>query len=93
MQLARLRHRVVAGYRAFESLHDQLFVAPWRAGIAREARDHQDLLVTLVHLEALGIEPPAPLVSLELHPELVDSYHDWHRRAGMEQAPMPGVCC
>jgi hypothetical protein len=85
--------RVVAAYRRVERGHDALFVAPWRAGIARAARDKQDLLLTLVFLEALGVEPPAPLVALELHPELVEGYHDWHRRSGLDRAPMPGVCC
>ncbi len=68
-------------------------MAPWRAGLAREARDRQELLLTLVFLEALGVEHPAPLLSLELYPELVEGYHDWHRRTGLDRSPMPGVCC
>jgi hypothetical protein len=93
MSLRARWRRMVARYRAVERFHDDLFVAPWRAGVARQARDQQELLVTLVFLEALGVEHPAPLVSLELFPELIEGYHDWHRRRGLDDSPMPGVCC
>lgn len=91
--MGRTWRRIVAGYRAVEGFHDELFLAPWRAGIARSAREQEDLLLTLVFLEALGVEHPAPLVSLELTGDLVEGYHDWHRRSGLDRSPMPGVCC
>jgi hypothetical protein len=49
--------------------------------------------VALTFCEALGIENPAAYHTLELYPELIASYHDWHRRQGLEAAPQPGMCC
>jgi hypothetical protein len=79
--------------RRLVAFHDELFMAPWRAGLQREARRQEDLLVTLVFLEALGVENPATYYTLELYPELLSSFHDWHRRAGMPRSPEPGMCC
>ena len=75
------------------AFHDALFMAPWRAGVAREARRQEDLLVALTFCEALGVENPASYHTLELYPELVAAYHDWHRRQGLDRAPHPGACC
>lgn len=80
-------------WRRFLAFHDELFMAPWRAGIRREARRQEDVLVALVFCEALGIENPAAHFTLELYPEMVAAHHDWHRRRGLARAPQPGVCC
>jgi uncharacterized protein YciW len=88
-RLASVRRRL----RRALAFHDELFMAPWRAGVQREARRQEDLLVALVFCEALGVENPAAYHTLELYPELVAAYHDWHRRQGLEHAPHPGVCC
>lgn len=85
--------RLRAGTRRAVELYEELFFAPWRAGLEREARRQRDLLVTLVFAEALGIENPATFHTLELYPELVSAYHDWHLRQGMDHSEMPGLCC
>lgn len=74
-------------------LHRELFISPWRAGLQREARSRQDALVALLFLEAMGVPNPDPYLSAELYPELVESFHDWHVRQGVEQWPEAGVCC
>lgn len=87
--LARLR----AAWGRLAHYHDELFMAPWRAGLEREANRQRDLLTTMVFLEALGVENPASYHALELYPDLVVAYHEWHRRQGMDHAPEPGMCC
>ncbi len=73
--------------------HDELFLVPWRAGVAREARREEDVLVALLFLEALGVQGPADYFALELYPDLIEAFHDWHQRMGMETFPEAGVCC
>lgn len=68
-------------------------MAPWRAGLEREARRQRDLLVTLVFVEALGVESPSAYHTMELYPELLAAYHDWHQRQGRERSEQPGMCC
>jgi hypothetical protein len=88
-----LRRRLRHAGRRFSELHHELFLVPWRSGLEREARRQRDLLVTLVFIEGLGVENPATFHTLELYPELVEAYHDWHRRQGLEHAEQPGMCC
>lgn len=82
-----------AWYERLEELHREFFVAPWRSGLQREATRQQDLLLAMVFLEALGIENPAGYYTLDLYPEFVASFHEWHRRMGMETFGDAGVCC
>ena len=44
-------------------------------------------------LEALGVPNPTSYYSLALYPEFVESFHQWHRRMGMETFPEAGFCC
>lgn len=85
--------RMARGVRVAIDAYQQVYTVRHRASARREARRQQDLLVTLVFLEALGVDNPAASVSAELYPELVAAYHDWHRREGWERAPEPGMCC
>ena len=80
-------------WQRISDYHDELFMAPWRAGVAREARSEEDALVALLFLEALGIPGPADYYALELYPDLIEAFHSWHQRMGMETFPEAGVCC
>lgn len=82
-----------AWYRRAEELHREFFVAPWRAGLQREATRQQDLLMAMAFLEALGIENPAGYTTLELYPEFIARFHEWHRRMGEDTFGDAGVCC
>lgn len=79
--------------RRFARWHDQLFVAKWRSALQREARAQEDVFVGLLLLRAYGIDDPAALHTLELTPELVESFHRWHQQQGIERFPDGGVCC
>lgn len=87
------RMRLVRGWRALNTFHDQLFVAPWRAALAREIRSQEDTLVTLLYLEAMGVPGPADYLALALYPDLIESCHQQHRREGLEHMPVGGICC
>lgn len=88
-RFARLR----AAWRSIERYHDELFVAPWRAGLQREARRQQDTLRALVMLESLGVDNPVAYETLDLIPHLVADLHAWHQRMDAEEFGDPGVCC
>lgn len=87
----RLRWR--ERYRRIEAWHDEFFVAKWRAGIRREVSREQDVLLAMLYLEALGVPNPTSYYALELYPQLIESFHQWHRRMGMEKFPDSGICC
>ena len=67
--------------------------APYRAAIARARRDEEDLFMLLVFSETLGVPNPASWYTLELQPLLLERFHDWHRRMGMEHSPLDNMRC
>ncbi|MDT0617723.1 MAG: cory-CC-star protein [Salinisphaeraceae bacterium] len=87
------RDRLGRGWRALNTFHDQLFIAPWRAALAREIRTQEDTLVTLLYLEAMGVPGPADYLALALYPDLIEACHQQHRREGLEHMPVGGICC
>lgn len=67
--------------------------APYRAAIARARRDEDDLFMLLVFSEMMGIPNPASWYTLELQPLLLERFHDWHVRMGMEKSPFDHISC
>ncbi|MCM2504249.1 hypothetical protein NDN16_11255 [Aureimonas altamirensis] len=80
----------------FSAISDGLrefYVAPYRRTFARAAREEEDLFMMLAMSEALGVPNPATYYTLELLPEMLDRYHDWHRRMGLPHSPLDGLRC
>ncbi|MCM2504343.1 hypothetical protein NDN16_11740 [Aureimonas altamirensis] len=71
----------------------EFYVAPYRRTFARAAREEEDLFMMLAMSEALGVPNPATYYTLELLPEILDRYHDWHRRMGLPRSPLDGLRC
>lgn len=82
-----------AAARAIRELYEGIFIAPYRAALARERMRHQDLFLLLTLSDCLGIPNPVGFYVLELYPQLIGEYHDWHRRMGLEHAPEGGFRC
>ncbi|WP_017754758.1 cory-CC-star protein [Calidifontibacillus oryziterrae] len=77
-------------------LYDEILTVQHRAEIARELRDEDDLFMLLCFSELLGIPNPAFYYTLELYPHIIEKFHDWHLRMGMEKSPLEGAgirCC
>lgn len=74
-------------------LADEFYKAPYRSAIAREKRDQEDLFMLLVFSELMGVPNPASYYTLELQPILLENFHDWHTRMGMEKSPLDNFRC
>ncbi|WP_044748751.1 cory-CC-star protein [Bacillus alveayuensis] len=74
-------------------IYDQILKQPHRAEIARELRDEEDLFMLLCASEMLGIPNPAFYYTLELYPLMIEKFHEWHIRMGMEKSPLEGIRC
>ncbi|WP_339878781.1 cory-CC-star protein [Pseudidiomarina gelatinasegens] len=70
-----------------------VYNAPYRSAIARAKRDEDDLFMLLVFSELMGVPNPASYYTLELQPLLLERFHDWHLRMGMEHSPLDGFRC
>ena len=71
----------------------EFYAAPYRRTLARAQRDEDDLFMLMVFSESLGVPNPATYYTLELLPEMLDRYHDWHRRMGLPHSPLDGLRC
>ena len=86
---ATLRARL----RAAREIYEGVFMAPYRRAIHREQLHQRDLFLLLTFSDLLGVPNPVEFYTLELYPELIDQFHDWHLRMGMEHAPDGGFGC
>jgi hypothetical protein len=82
-----------AWLRSALALLKEYYVAPYRGAVARARRDHDDLFMLLVFSELMGVPNPAGYFTLELQPVLLERFHDWHIRMGMEHSPLDGMKC
>ncbi|GAB2789593.1 hypothetical protein GCM10027040_14810 [Halomonas shantousis] len=72
---------------------EEIYVSRYRGAIARARRDEDDLFMLLVFSEMMGMPNPAAYYTLELQPLLLERFHDWHRRMGMERSPLDHFRC
>lgn len=79
--------------RRIEELAQEYYAAPYRAALARALRDEEDLFMTLVFAESLGVPNPVAYYTLELQPLVLEHFHEWHRRMGLEHSPLDHIRC
>lgn len=73
--------------------YEEVLSMPHRQEIARELRNEDDMFLLLLYSEMLGIPNPVHYYTLELYPYMMENYHEWHLRMGMEKSPMAGFRC
>ena len=74
-------------------LASEFYNAPYRGTVARAKRDQDDLFMLLIFSEMMGVHNPATYYTLELQPILLERFHDWHIRMGMEHSPLDDFRC
>jgi hypothetical protein len=91
--MTKLGLKAKRAFEAFSDFYDELFFAPYRAVVARELRDQEELFLLLCFSDALGIPNPVHYYTLELLPHMYERFHEWHKRQGMEHSPLEGFKC
>lgn len=74
-------------------LYEEILSIPHRTEIARELREEDDLFLLMLYSEMIGIPNPVYYYTLELYPYMIERFHDWHLRMGMEKSPLSGIRC
>lgn len=72
---------------------DEALRLGYGAAAQREIEDADDLFLVLCFGESFGLPNPASWYTLELYPLLLEEFHDWHRRMGMERSPLDHIRC
>ncbi|TWT04295.1 hypothetical protein FQV26_15260 [Planococcus sp. CPCC 101016] len=75
------------------AFYEAVLELPHRSEIARELRDEDDLFLLMLYSEMLGIPNPVYYYTLELYPYMIEEFHDWHLRMGMDKSPLTGIRC
>lgn len=86
-----MRH-IIGAYRKAEEFNRAFFLSRWQSGLQKEAARQEDALMAMLFLEALGVPNPTSYYTLELYPEFVEEFHQWHLRMGMDSFDA-GFCC
>lgn len=79
--------------RAARDIYEGVYLAPYRSEVHREYLRQRDLFLLLAFSDLLGVPNPVQFYTLELYPELIESFHEWHLRMGMEHPPEGGFRC
>jgi uncharacterized protein YciW len=87
--LGALRRRLAAA----KDIYEEMYFAPYRSEIYRSYREQRDLFLIMTFSDLLGVPNPAAFYALELYPDLIEEFHQWHLRMGMDQAPEGGFRC
>ncbi len=79
--------------KAAKDIYEEMYFAPYRSQIYRSYREQRDLFLIMTFSDLLGVPNPAAFYALELYPDLIEEFHQWHLRMGMDQAPEGGFRC
>lgn len=91
--MRRVWGTVRARLRAFRDIYEGLYVAPYRSQIYRAYLEERDLFLLSGFSDLMGAPSPVLFYTLELYPELIEQFHQWHLRMGMPRAPEGGFRC
>ena len=80
-------------FRRISEQLDAYYRGPYRSALAKAERDEEDLFMLLVYAESLGIPNPVSVYTLELQPLMLERFHEWHQRMGMERSPLDEMRC
>jgi hypothetical protein len=61
--------------------------------VRAEAIELEDLFLLLCFMDVMGLPNPAALYLVDVHPYLLEEFHLWHRRAGMDRSPLATFSC
>lgn len=74
-------------------IYTGIFFAPYRARIHREYLRERDRFLLLAFGDLLGAPNPVQFYTLELYPYVLEQFHEWHLRMGLEHPPEGGFRC
>ncbi len=93
MNLRALASGLARRFRAARAIYEGIFIAPYRSQIHAAYLRERDLFLLLGVSDLLGAPNPVAFYTLELLPEAIEQFHQWHLRMGMEHAPEGGFRC
>jgi hypothetical protein len=75
-----------------EMMHG-IALGPYEREVRKASAELHDLFTLLCFMEATALPNPATLYLLEIYPYLLEEFHLWHRRMGIEHSPLGTLPC
>lgn len=91
MQDVKVKARDI--WRQIQTFYKEMYYVPYRQTMQREIQNEEDVFKLLAFSEVLGIPNPVSYYTLELMPLMLEEFHEWHTRMGMEKSPLDGIRC
>lgn len=79
--------------KSVDGFLEKYYAGRWKQGLARDLRDREDLFMLLLFSETLGIPNPTAWYTLELRGIMLEEFHQWHQRQGLEKSPLDDFRC
>jgi hypothetical protein len=73
--------------------YDRALRVGHESAVLRELDEADDVFMVLCFAESFGLPNPASWYTLELYPLLLEEFHDWHQRMGMDRSPLEHLRC
>ena len=86
MSLTLLRSR-------FADILRGAILSRYERDLRQQAAELDDLFLLLCFMEATALPNPATLYLLEIYPYLLEQFHVWHRRMGIDRSPLGSLPC
>jgi len=61
--------------------------------LRQQTAELNDLFLLMCYMEIVGLPNPVTLYLLEIYPHLLEEFHAWHRRMGMDRSPLANFSC
>ena len=68
-------------------------IARYEHALRQQTAELNDLFLLLCFMEATALPNPAALYLLDVYPYLLEQFHAWHRRLGIEHSPLGSMPC
>lgn len=68
-------------------------LGPYDREQRKQIADLHDLFTLLCFMEATALPNPATLYLLEVYPYLLEQFHLWHKRMGIDRSPLSTLPC
>jgi len=79
-------------FRLGQVMHGVAF-GRYEQDLRQQTAELNDLFLLLCFMEATALPNPATLYLLEIYPYLLEQFHQWHRRMGIEHSPIGSLPC
>jgi hypothetical protein len=79
--------------KGFKEMLRGVALGPYERELRKQTADLNDLFTLLCFMEAAALPNPATLYLLEVYPYLLEQFHVWHKRMGIDRSPLGQLPC